>query len=342
MMGMVISSALLSVLLAQTQPQEISLTISNFEAKMSRNILRAECEARGIRVVQQTDDAGFQVMIEGPDATSLNIVIIDRDGETSRRVLRLEPDNPLDRASLEREIALIIESVVRRWERRKAAEDSPKTGDASPAEALDETPSAEPTRKPDPSPELVVASDDGLLQAYFSDASLTTTGLIGFSGGRDHSGALSGGVISVGLSYGGPLMIGTELRLAATDVEITTLDLRSDSATITDWSLAVSCSLLLEGMSSDLHLETAIAVGNQILDADGAFEGSGAYSAVAAGLAYHIPLIEGPSGLDIVAQAGARYTWIGATFVNAPNLEAYRPSRISLDAQLGLAWQLDL
>ena len=333
MIAMAVTSALYSLIFVQLPTQDISLTIENNEIKIRPDILRAECEARGIRVVERDEGDGFQVSIRkrGPD--DLEIEIIDRDGGTSQRLLQFDSKAPNDRASSEREIALIIESVIRRWERRKATQEPKTPVDSS---------GAEPRRKPEPRPPLAPAPEAGWLGILLNDATITSRGLVGASGGLDAQGALAGGMLSLGISYGGRLTLGTDLRVASTDVRVDTPELIDTSGTLADWAIALCTSLQVTPKSQNLRLRATLTIGNQYLDTDGGFEGSGLYSAVGAGVAYYLPLYEGITKLNLVAQAAGGYTWIGATFVNGPNLEAYRPSRIALDAQLGLAWQIGL
>ena len=332
------SSLLAAALLSQNSPQEISLAIGNTDKILNKEILDAECRSRRMTLVENASASGFRVEIQASNPSTLQVAITDLDGETTFRDLKLSGRSPKASASLEREISLIIESVIRRWERKQAT--SPTSNPSPPSQAPPPAETAEPERRPASLGTELTMPADGLMERfwrvpYFELLLNASAGL-----GRDRTGTLLGGGLSVCARYGDRLKLGVAARLHLSDVETDTplIDKRGD---FSEWSTGVHAALSPIETLPEWLIGVELGIGQQSLSANEGFDADGIYSALSVGTEWQWTLLELGEGhqLNLGAGAYADWNWIGPAFTWEPELVAYRPSRLELRGEAGLAWR---
>ena len=335
---LVIGSILATATIAQVSPQEISLSIQQNSINLNSEILIAECKSRRIKPVSSKSESGFQVAIRESRAGVLEVAITDLDGETSLRELNIDARSNQAKAPLEREIALIIESVIRRWERKQAT--SPTSNPSPPSQAPPPAETAEPERRPASLGTELAMPADGLMERfwrapYFELLLNASAGL-----GRDRTGTLLVGGLSVCARYGDRLKLGVAARLHLSDVETDTplIDKRGD---FSEWSAGVHAALSPIETLPEWLIGVELGIGQQSLSASEGFDAEGVFSVLSVGTEWQWTLLELGEGhqLNLSAGAYADWNWIGPAFTWEPELVAYRPSRLELRGEAGLAWR---
>ena len=337
---LLIGSILATATIAQASPQEISLSIQKNSLNLNSDILIAECKSRRIQPVSPESKSGFQVTIRESRPGILEVAITDLDGETSLRELNIDGRSNQAKASLEREIALIIESVIRRWERKqqvkKAAAPNPPSQAPPPAE---QQAMAEPERRAaSPRPDVTLSST-GIFEQLWSSPKLE----LGFGGSaglsRDAQGSLLGLGTSLRVRFGGRLKVGASGHFNFSDIQTNT-PLVVKKGDFSEWSTAVHLAVVpLETLPTWL-VSLDLGVGEQTLVASEGFNADGLFSVLSLGTEWQQSLLTIETNtLSLTVGAYGDWTWIGPSFTWEPELVAYRPARLKLRGELGLAWQ---
>ena len=329
----IVASLFSAALITQVSPQEISLTIQISNNKLDKEVLIAECNSRLIQVVTTSQTQGFVVEIQEDRDGNLKVAITDLDGETSLRELQRSATAARDDTQLEREIALIIESVIRRWERKQVKEE------AEP-EAPDARPNAEPERRATTSaaPMEVQAGEQGF-SGLFQDSVLDIAFLGGIGVGADQSGLRPSPSLSLNARYGGRLSLGLGATFFAADAD-TRIPLIITKSDFTEWSLRLQTAYQVLETLTDLKLIGMLGLGHQRLRSSEGFEADGLSSMVTLGTEYRFNLLtRNRQALDLALGIYADWTWIGPTFTWTTGEPIYEISRLRGRMHLGLAWQ---
>lgn len=336
---LLLSSIVTAMTFAQASPQTISLTIEEINTYLNKEVLIAECRSRSIRVRETQAASAFKVAIRTKTQENLEVSITDLDGETSLRTLKLTTRSGPEVSPLEREIALIIESVIRRWERKRQAA-RPSAAAPKPAQG---PPPPQPQPTAEPRREAAILGPERALPGVFSSLwsepgfELAIAGTGGFS--VDDRGPLLGGGIALRASYGDRLRLGAAGLLSFSKVEANT-PLAIKSGDFSEWSAALYGSLTPLEDQSEWRISTQLGLGSQRLDASEGFTASGIFSVFTVGTAYHFSLTAfAGQTLDLTLGLYGDWTWIGPAFTWEPGIVAYGPARLRLRGELGVAWQ---
>ena len=329
----IVASLFSAALVTQVSSQEISLTIEIRETKLDKEVLVAECNSRLIQVVTDTATQGFVVEIEEDLDGNLKVAITDLDGETSLRELQRSATAARDGTQLEREIALIIESVIRRWERKQVNQ-----------EAEPEVPAARPTAEPERRaatsavPMEIQTAERGFSR-LFQDSVLDIVFLGGIGLGADQSGLRPSPSLSLSARYGGRLSFGLGLTFFAADAE-TTIPLTIPKSDFSEWSLRLETAYQVLDTLTGLKLVGMLGLGDQRLRSSEGFEADGLSSMATLGTEYRVNLLQfSRQRLDLALGIYADWTWIGPTFTWTTGEPIYEMSRLRGRMHIGLAWQ---
>jgi len=158
--------------------------------------------------------------------------------------------------------------------------------------------------------------------------------------GRDRTGTLFGGGLSARARYGDRFKLGVAAHLHLSDVETDTplIDKRGD---FSEWFAGVHAALSPIESLPEWLIGVELGIGQQSLSASEGFDADGIFSALSIGTEWQWTLLELSDGhqLSLSADAYADWNWIGPAFTWEPELVAYRPARLQLRGEAGVAWR---